>query len=258
MERKLFAFDIDGTLLNSEKKALDSTREALAKLREQGHLVTLATGRSRYMAQEVIWDLDFTNYVLCNGAAAFVDHEQYYQNLLHAEALERLAQDSDQRGLGFACVGLDDIKKSNQHRAEKMEIAMNSFHFHSPAYDEHFYRQNDIYQALAFYDAEDQYTFEEEYPEFRFIRWHQHSVDVVPKDGSKSATLTYLAKRVGIDAKNIIAFGDGENDREMLSHAGIGVAMGNASPSIQKVATMVTDTNDNDGIWKALKEMKAI
>lgn len=39
----------------------------------------------------------------------------------------------------------------------------------------------------------------------------------------------------------------------MLSHAGIGVAMGNASPSIQKVATMVTDTNDNDGIWKALK-----
>ncbi|EGT2099861.1 HAD hydrolase family protein, partial [Listeria monocytogenes] len=56
MERKLFAFDIDGTLLNSEKKALDSTREALAKLREQGHLVTLATGRSRYMAQEVIWD----------------------------------------------------------------------------------------------------------------------------------------------------------------------------------------------------------
>ena len=57
MERKLFAFDIDGTLLNSEKKALDSTREALAKLREQGHLVTLATGRSRYMAQEVIWDV---------------------------------------------------------------------------------------------------------------------------------------------------------------------------------------------------------
>lgn len=84
---------------------------------------------------------------------------------------------------------------------------MNSFHFHSPAYDEHFYRQNDIYQALAFYDAEDQCMFEEEYPEFRFIRWHQHSVDVVPKDGSKSATLTYLAKRVGIDAKISLPLG---------------------------------------------------
>ncbi len=69
----------------------------------------------------------------------------------------------------------------------------------------------------------------------------------------KSATLTYLAKRVGIDAKISLPLGTAKNDREMLSHAGIGVAMGNASPSIQKVATMVTDTNDNDGIWKALK-----
>ena len=100
---------------------MDSTREALAKLREQGHLVTLATGRSRYMAQEVIWDLDFTNYVLCNGAAALWIMSNII-NLLHAEALERLAQDSDQRGLGFACVGLDDIKKSNQHRAEKWKL----------------------------------------------------------------------------------------------------------------------------------------
>ncbi len=69
----------------------------------------------------------------------FVDHEQYYQNLLHAEALERLAQDSDQRGLGFACVGLDDIKKSNQHRAEKNGNCDELFSFFiHPAYDEHF------------------------------------------------------------------------------------------------------------------------
>ena len=129
MERKLFAFDIDGTILDSNKRPLDSTREALEKLRAQGHLVTIATGRSRYMAQEVIYELAFTNYVLCNGAAAFVDHEQYYQNLLDQDALERLAQEVDQRKLGLACVGLDEIKKNNHHRSEKMEIAMNSFSF---------------------------------------------------------------------------------------------------------------------------------
>ena len=48
MRRKLFAFDIDGTLLDSNKQALDSTREALEKLRKAGHLVTIATGRSRF------------------------------------------------------------------------------------------------------------------------------------------------------------------------------------------------------------------
>lgn len=85
MERKLFAFDIDGTLLGTDRQPLESTREALKMLRKQGHLVTIATGRSRFMAQDIILDLDFSNYVLCNGAAAFLDHEQYYQNLLDQE-----------------------------------------------------------------------------------------------------------------------------------------------------------------------------
>jgi Cof subfamily protein (haloacid dehalogenase superfamily) len=258
MERKLFAFDIDGTILDSQKRPLDSTREALEKLRAQGHLVTIATGRSRYMAQEVILDLDFTNYVLCNGAAAFVEHEQYYQNLLDQEALERFTEEFAQRELGLACVGLDEIKRSNLYRSEKVEKAMNSFQFHSPEFDEKFYQEADIYQALAFYDETDEQAFEKGYPQFRFIRWHPYSVDVIPKNGSKAATLLHLADRLNIDRKNVIAFGDGENDREMLSEAGTGIAMGNASQSIQQIADVVTDTNDQDGIWKALKAMNEI
>ncbi|MGC3370994.1 HAD family hydrolase, partial [Enterococcus faecium] len=65
MRPKLFAFDIDGTLLDSNKQALDSTRVALEKLRKAGHLVTIATGRSRFLAPVFIRDLVFTNYILC-------------------------------------------------------------------------------------------------------------------------------------------------------------------------------------------------
>lgn len=258
MERKIFAFDIDGTILDSQKRPLDSTREALEKLRAQGHLVTIATGRSRHMAQEVIAELEFTNYVLCNGAAAFIDHEQYYQNLLDQSALERLAEAAAARELGLACVGLDDIKRSNLYRSEKVEIAMKSFQFYSPDFDATFHQETDIYQALAFYDETDDRTFEREFPQFRFVRWHPYSVDVVPRNGSKAETLLHLADRLNIDRKNVIAFGDGENDREMLSKAGVGVAMGNAHPSIQQVANVVTATNDQDGIWKALKTMNEI
>ncbi|MBW6194900.1 Cof-type HAD-IIB family hydrolase, partial [Pseudomonas aeruginosa] len=94
MRRKLFAFDIDGTLLDSTKQALDSTREALEKLRKAGHLVTIATGRSRFHAQEIIRDLDFTNYILCNGAAGFLDHEQVYKNLLDRDQLDAFVQEA--------------------------------------------------------------------------------------------------------------------------------------------------------------------
>lgn len=258
MKRKLFAFDIDGTLLGSDKLPLDSTREALEKLRAQGHLVTIATGRSRFMAQNVIADLGFTNYVLCNGAAAFLDHEQYYQNLLDRDELHRFSALVEQQKIGLAYVGLDDVKKTNHHRLEQMSEAMRTINYEAPVFDLNFHQTNDVYQALAFYDVEDEGRFDAEFPEFRFVRWHPQSVDIVPKNGSKAATLLNLAERVGIDHADIIAFGDGENDKEMLSEVGVGVAMGNAEQSIKDVAKLVTDTNDNDGIWKALKELKAI
>lgn len=258
MKRKLFAFDIDGTLLGSDRKPRESTREALQALRRQGHLVTIATGRSRFMAQEIILDLGFENYVLCNGAAAFLDHEQYYQNLLDQEELQRFTSEVEKREIGLACVGLDDVKKNNHHRSMQMAEAMGSIDFEAPEYDVNFQKENDIYQALAFYDEAAEGTFEENFSKFRFIRWHSESVDIVPKGGSKATTLLHLAERVGIDRENIITFGDGENDREMLREAGIGVAMGNALPHIQQEATLVTDSNDNDGIWKALKELRAI
>ncbi len=83
-------------------------------------------------------------------------------------------------------------------------------------------------------------------------------MDVVPHDGSKAATILHLAEQVGIAQEDIISFGDGQNDREMLRMSGIGVAMGNAVPEVQAEAKLVTDTNDEDGIWKALKQLSMI
>ena len=115
MRRKLFAFDIDGTLLDSNKQALDSTREALEKLRKAGHLVTIATGRSRFHAQEIIRDLDFTNYILCNGAAGFLDHEQVYKNLLDRDQLDAFVQEAHHEQIDTAFVSLDNIKRSSSN-----------------------------------------------------------------------------------------------------------------------------------------------
>ncbi len=72
MNRKFFAFDIDGTLLDSNKQPLDSTLKALDLLRDAGHFVTVATGRSRFHAQDIIRSLSFDNYILCSFASAGV------------------------------------------------------------------------------------------------------------------------------------------------------------------------------------------
>jgi Cof subfamily protein (haloacid dehalogenase superfamily) len=90
------------------------------------------------------------------------------------------------------------------------------------------------------------------------VRWHENSVDIIPNPGSKAQTILALAKKVGIKPENIVTFGDGNNDIEMLNLAGTGVAMGNAANHVKDAANLVTDTNDQDGIYKALRQLELV
>lgn len=258
MKRKLFAFDIDGTLLNSQKQPLESTREALQTLRRQGHLVLVATGRSRYLARDVIRDLEFSNYIICNGAGAFLDHQQFYKNTLDQKALERLVDFLEKKTIDVSFVGLDESRRYSDFKPDKIQTAMESFGATTPELEPDYLTRGEIYQALAYYEAELDGKFDKEFPEFRFVRWHPFSVDVVPQNGSKAATIQNIATRLNIANEDVIAFGDGDNDKEMLSQAGIGVAMGNANPQVQALADLVTASNDDDGIWQALKTLNIL
>ena len=70
---------------------------------------------------------------------------------------------------------------------------------------------------------------------------------------NKASSVALLAERYGVDAADVIAFGDMRNDLEMLTWAGRGIAMGNASPVLTSAADEVADTNDNDGVAKILE-----
>ena len=92
-----------------------------------------------------------------------------------------------------------------------------------------FYQNNPLYQALLFYKEEEKAIYEDgAFPEFRFVRWHDAGVDVLPNPGSKAQTALWMAKHLGFAHEDTIAFGDGNNDYELISSVGYGVAMGNA------------------------------
>jgi Cof subfamily protein (haloacid dehalogenase superfamily) len=78
-------------------------------------------------------------------------------------------------------------------------------------------------------------------------------LEVMDPRGSKSNAVRFLIERMKIDASEIIAMGDNFNDREMIRFAGMGVAMGNAPDEIKATADYVTDTNNEDGVRKALE-----
>jgi len=78
-------------------------------------------------------------------------------------------------------------------------------------------------------------------------------LEVMDSRGSKSNAVQFVSKRLGLSPAEIIAMGDNYNDVEMIRFAGTGVAMGNAPDDIKAVADYVTDTNNNDGVRKAIE-----
>jgi Cof subfamily protein (haloacid dehalogenase superfamily) len=83
-------------------------------------------------------------------------------------------------------------------------------------------------------------------------------LEVMDSRGSKSNAVKYISERLGLAPAEIIAMGDNYNDVEMIQFAGVGVAMGNAPDDIKAVADYVTDTNNNDGVRKAMEKFFAL
>jgi len=79
-------------------------------------------------------------------------------------------------------------------------------------------------------------------------------VEISRKGVSKETGVRLLCDHLGIDLSEVIAIGDNMNDFELISAAGLGVAMGNAQPELKAIADEVTDTNENDGVAKAIQK----
>jgi len=79
-------------------------------------------------------------------------------------------------------------------------------------------------------------------------------LEIMNKEASKTNAIKALMKRYDIAQAEVIAIGDNFNDKEMIEFAGIGIAMGNAPDEVKAVADYVTDTNNNDGVRKALEK----
>lgn len=256
MTKKFIFLDIDGTLLDDNKEVLESTREALAGVRAAGHDTAIATGRNAFMAGDVIKDLEFDHYIVCNGAEAFYNNETAFKNPLDQGALHRLIELADNENHPIVYETAHDILRRSYEVNARVTAGMKYVGHDVPEFDatESFHLDNELIQLLLFINDEDSALYkQEQFPEFRFVRWYENAVDVLPANGSKFETIKILAEQKGYAPEDIISVGDGNNDFEMIQQSGYGIAMDNAEPHVKEVADLVTDSNNNHGIYKAFK-----
>lgn len=254
---KIVFFDIDGTLLNHEKKLPDKTKEALRHLKENGTYIAIATGRAPFMFEDLRDELEIESYVSFNGSYVVFENETIFTNPLHSSELEHLQLVSKRQEHPIVFMNEKTMRSSVQHHYY-IEESMGSLKFPHPEEDSTFYQNNTIFQSLLFVEEKEQHLYDNQYTHLDFVRWHPYSVDVVPKGGSKAEGVRKMIHRLGFRIEDAYAFGDGLNDMEMLKAVGTGVAMGNALEELKVHAQLVTRDVNDDGIWHGLKELNLI
>ena len=255
--KKLLFFDVDGTLYNSQKELPHSAKEALLKARENGHEVAIATGRAPFMIRELLEELEIDTYITFNGQYVVHKGEVIYTDQIAKTELQKIIAFGESQNHPFVFLNEKEMIASKEKHLS-IEESLDTLHYPYPKIDANYYLQNPVYQTLLFAEQHEQEQYEKQFPNVQLIRWHKFSCDILPRAGSKSRGIQKLIEHLDVSMEDVIAFGDGLNDVEMLSAVGLGVAMGNGHEKAKAAASIITKHVDEDGLAFAMKQLNLI
>jgi Cof subfamily protein (haloacid dehalogenase superfamily) len=265
--------DIDGTLLDDLERLSERTRAAIAAARASGVRVMLATGRSHDGARPWLKELALdTPCVVFNGAAvfdpvldrlvetielpaplvsdllAFADAQQLLPVVARAESQYVRQPQAHELALLRGFRNLEALPNNAVPHEHVLRVTVFSLqHAHSLALLE------DLQRAIA---GRPVYCTHFPLAELAHSRDSlAQVVDVQPACNGKALALALLARRYGIASERVVAVGDAPNDLPMLEAAGLGVAMGNAKPPVQRAAKRVIGHNDSDALALLIEEL---
>lgn len=252
MGQPMVFFDIDGTLYDYDKRLPDSAKRSVLKLKEKGIPVAIATGRGPFMFEELRKELGIDMFVSFNGQYVEAGGEVIFHAPLSVDELASLEKEADKRDHPLVFMQRDRMIANRKHHPV-VEQCIATLKVDLPSYEPNGYHDVNTYQTLIFCTAEEEGFYHENFPNFHYIRWDDHSVDVLNAGISKAVGIRKLVEHLNVRMEDVYAFGDALNDIEMMQEAGKGIAMGNADEEVKRAADWVTKAVDEDGIEYGLK-----
>lgn len=250
-------FDVDGTLLSHKTRQVpQSARAAIAALRATGIKCVVATGRQiSEMEKLPVADMEFDGYITLNGQLILDGAKNVLQGTpITGRVLEYLLECF--RNHTFPALLVERDRVYLNYVSDHVRAVQEAISSPIPPLDT--YSGAPIYQVCAYLRRGEEHLIDPIAAECVASRWNFGGLDIVAQGGGKvSGILRYLQEN-GISPEETIAFGDGENDVEMLRFVGIGVAMGNAEDVTKAAADFVTGDIDEDGLAKGLRRLGLI
>ncbi|MCK5761443.1 MAG: HAD family phosphatase [Candidatus Izimaplasma sp.] len=262
---KLAVLDMDGTLLNSSHIVSEENLKALDYLKELGVRVVIATGRPKELLKKYTRELAIDEYVInCNGSV--ISHpfndDVLHENIINPKTVIKIVDMCEQYGYDYLLYTKEAIISKNNEKLriiKKIGIGydkddkVNIIETEDSEYIKYNFAPNKI--LITEKDSIEYLKMIERVKEIENIEYAQSwqgALDISPIGDNKGNAVKKVCKHYGINQEEVVAFGDNLNDISMITFAGMGVAMGNAMEELKIIANHITDTNDNNGVAKAI------
>lgn len=278
MDIKAIVLDLDGTLLNDEKKIPIQTKKALIAAQKMGIKVILASGRPTsgmlHYAEELQMDQHHGLIVSYNGAYVLDVHTQkeLFSQPLSIEDSKNILEHLKQFKVK-PMIAKDDYMYVNNVFDGLLDLASSNELFNIIEYESRGgnFKLCEKEDLAAFVDFPLHKILVAAQPEYLQEHWQnifapfKQTVSGVfsapmyfeftDQGIDKANALKQTLPPLGIHQEHLISFGDGHNDLSLIHYAGMGIAMGNAVEALKSAADKITLSNNEDGIAKALSEL---
>ena len=274
---KIISLDLDGTLLDSQKRLSDGNRAALEEAAAKGVLIVPTTGRFFGMMPQSIRDLPFVRYAITINGAQVYDREtgtaivreeiplDMALDIMRLLDVYDVIYDCYRSNWGWMTEGLQNKAEDYATDAHYVKMVRE---FRNPvpelkAYLESTASEGDVQKVMLFArntpgsEAVTKAITEavrERFPRIKATSSTWNNLELNIETAHKGNSLRRFAEHLGYALDNCMALGDGTNDLSMIEAAGLGVAMSNAHPLVLAAADHVTASNDEDGVARAIRD----
>ncbi len=271
---KLICIDMDGTLLNSNHEVSDRNKKALRKAKELGVNIAITTGRlfcsARYYSDLIGID---TAVIASNGAYIKTNYndDAILENPITIDLVIEIFNIVKKHGLSVNFNSWDTLIREYEVPETHAYSVMNKvlpedkkvkFLIDSNNFVDTLINFNGkILKGIVIEERENKkhlWAAKDELKKVFGDKLHvvssgTNNFEIMSGEASKGKAVEYYAKSLNISPSEVMCIGDSENDLSMIKFAGIGVAMGNGLDLIKSEADYITDTNNNDGVAKAIE-----
>lgn len=234
--KKLYIFDLDGTLLNSKNEITKESKDAIWKCKEKGDYIAYITGRGTIKTKKFIKDLPCDAYACNNGSKIYCENKLIEDNSIEYNYAVNFLR-----------------KECNNKEFFVVQEPYKYLNYDDKKIDNIDYFKSDIdnlpnkpIDMISIRNREKINT--NEYSLLQFKKSGETELMVNSKNATKLNALKIISNYYKISIENIISFGDDYSDIEIFKNSGVSVAMGNAIQELKDIATYVTESNDNNGI----------